>query len=66
MYCSNIGCEARKLDGCEPVFRVQSDPFRLDAVPSVKLFGLGGNGGGGESGSAGEDGVAFSMRAQVK
>lgn len=32
----------------------------------VGLLGVEGKGGGGESGRAGEEGVAFSMRAQVR
>ena len=62
MYCSKIGWVARKL-GVVPAV---ADEFRPDAVPLARLLGLGGNGGGGESGRAGEDGVAFSMRAQVR
>ena len=41
-------------------------PAAVPFVSSVKDAGYGGSGGGGDNGSAGEDGVAFSMRAQVR
>ena len=64
MYCSRIGWEARRLDDCTSVFMVKSEAFQFE-VPFVP-FGLGGNGGGGDVGRGGADGVAFSMRAQVR
>lgn len=64
MYWSRIGWEARRLDDCTSVLMVKSEAFQL-VVPFAP-FRLGGNGGGGDVGRGGDDGVAFSMRAQVK
>ena len=40
--------------------------FAVDMVPFVELLRLERNGGGGVSGNVGEEGVAFSIRAQVR
>ena len=46
------------------VLSLKSVAFQFE-VPFVE-FGPGGNGGGGDVGSGGDDGVAFSIRAQVR
>lgn len=63
-YWSRMGCEARKLEGKVP-FCARSVPFELE-WSLLELDGNGGSGGGGDSGRCGDEGVAFSMRAQVK
>ena len=64
MYCSKIGWEAKRLDDWTSVLMAKSEAFQLED-PLVP-FGLGGNGGGGEVGRGVDDGVAFSIRAQVR
>ena len=64
IYCSKIGCAASRLEDWAEVLRVMDVEFQgvLVLVP----LSAGGNGGGGDVGSGGEDGVAFSIRAQVR
>ena len=65
-YWSRMGWVARKLGSVAGLFSDEGEvPFVL-LVFVDRLLGKGGSGGGGDSGRDGEEGVAFSIRAQVK
>ena len=68
-YCSRIGWVASHVCPRASAVWRESVALKTDAVPLVRLSMLDekeGDGGGGIGGSAGEDGVAFSIRAQVR
>jgi hypothetical protein len=63
-YCRRMGWVERRLVGRVEVEAIEGDKVLLLALVAVRLDG---KGGGGVRGRAGEDdGVAFSMRAQVR
>ena len=64
IYCSKIGCAASRLEDEVEMFGVMDVEFH--GVLALVPLSAGGKGGGGDVGSGGDDGVAFSIRAQVR